>query len=214
MPGWSVVVPVKRLGVAKSRLRSTLPSADHNALVLAICLDTVSAAIACAPVARVLVVTDDPRAGAAVLDAGALVVADEPDSGLNPAVNHGAATAARLAPGDSVAVLSADLPALRPLELAAALAAASAHMRAFVTDAAATGTTLLTAAPGHGLLASYGPLSRRAHAATGAVELEGDWPSLRHDVDTAADLRTAAALGLGPRTAALFGEWPHGPPSS
>ena len=48
----------------------------------------------------------------------------------------------------------------------------------------------------------YGPASAAAHRAAGAVELTGDWPSLRHDVDTAADLRTAAELGLGPATSA------------
>lgn len=204
MPGWSVVVPVKRLAVAKSRLRSTLPSADHDELVLAICLDTVSAAVACSSVARVVVVTDDARARASVEGVGALVVPDQPDRGLNPAVEHGAAAATALAPGDAVVILSADLPALRPDELAAALSAAAGHSRAFVTDAAGTGTTLLVASPGQPLLAAYGPQSRLAHAATGAVELDGDWPSLRRDVDTAADLRAAAILGLGPHTAALF----------
>lgn len=204
MPGWSIVVPVKRLELAKSRLRSTLPSVDHDGLVLAICLDTVSAALGCADVARVIVVTDDPRAAAALRTAGALVVPDQPGSGLNPAVEHGAAAAAGLAPGSAVAVLSGDLPALRPAELTAALAIAARHRRAFVPDAAATGTTLLAAAAGQPLRAAYGTNSRAAHAAAGAVELAGEWPSLRLDVDTAADLRAAAVLGLGSRTAALF----------
>lgn len=204
MAAWSLVMPVKRLAVAKSRLRSTLPAVDHDALVLAICLDTVLAALDCRAVARVVVVTDDERAGAALQGAGALIVADEPDAGLNPALQHGAAAAALLAPRDPVAVLSADLPALRPAELADALAAAGEHHRAFVADAAGTGTTLLAAAPGQPLHAAYGTDSRAAHAAAGAVELTGDWPSLRRDVDTAADLRAAAALGLGPHTATLF----------
>lgn len=209
MPKWSIVVPVKRLAIAKSRLRSTLPSVDHDALVLAICLDTVSAALGCSEVALVVVVTDDPRAGAALRAAGALIVADEPDSGLNPAVQHGAEAAAALAPGDALAVLSSDLPALRPAELAAALAAAAPHPRAFVSDTAATGTTLLAVALGQPLRPAFGSNSQAAHTATGAVELAGDWPSLRRDVDTATDLSAAAALGLGPHTAALFPPWPQ-----
>ncbi|MGB9376341.1 MAG: 2-phospho-L-lactate guanylyltransferase [Mycobacteriales bacterium] len=204
MPDWSVVVPVKRLEVAKSRLRSTQPGADHDGLVLAICTDTVLAALACAEVALVVVVTDDARAATALRQAGAVIVADEPDAGLNPAVEHGAAQAATLGQDHAVAVLSADLPALRPAELAAALNAASAHPRAFVSDAARTGTTLLTVAPGGSLGAAYGADSSAAHAASGAVELTGDWPSLRRDVDTADDLRAAAALGLGRHTAALL----------
>lgn len=203
VPAWSIVVPVKRLAVAKSRLRSTLPAVDHDALVLAFCLDTVSAALECAAVARVVVVTDDPRVSVPLRAAGAIVVSDEPDSGLNPALEHGAAAAAELAPGDGVAVLSADLPALRPDELAAALTAAAAHLRAFVTDTAMTGTTLLAVCPGERLRPAYGTHSRLVHAAGGAVELDGDWPSLRRDVDTAADLQVAAALGLGRHTAAI-----------
>ena len=69
-------------------------------------------------------------------------------------------------------------------------------------DADGTGTTLLATAPGSPVRPRYGPGSARAHRAAGAVELVGDWPSLRHDVDTAADLLAAASLGLGPATSA------------
>jgi 2-phospho-L-lactate guanylyltransferase len=43
---WTVLVPVKPLGSAKSRLRGALPGVPHRDLVLAIVLDTVSAALA------------------------------------------------------------------------------------------------------------------------------------------------------------------------
>lgn len=198
---WSVVVPVKRLGVAKSRLYAAgRPRPEHEQLALSLALDTVTAAVAAA--ARVVVVTDDPAAAAAMRAAGALVVADEPDAGLNPALAHGAARAALLGPDDGVALLSADLPALRPAELTAALRAAAGHLRAFVPDADGRGTTLLVSRPGVPVRPRYGAGSAAAHRASGAVELAGDWPSLRHDVDTAADLAYAAVLGLGPATAA------------
>jgi 2-phospho-L-lactate guanylyltransferase len=196
---WSVVVPVKRLPAAKTRLYDRRRDrAEHAALALALAEDTVAAAAGSPPVARVVVVTDDPDATAAVRRLGAVVVADEPDAGLNPALAHGAQRAWDLAPGDGVAVLSADLPALRGSELAAALGAAERHPRAFVPDAGGTGTTLLTALPGTPLDPRYGDRSRQAHLASGAVELAGRWPSLRRDVDTAEDLSAAAALGLGP----------------
>ncbi len=102
--------------------------------------------------------------------------------------------------------LTADLPALRPAELAEALRAARAgppDVRHFVADASGTGTVLLAAPPGVPLRPRFGSGSAAAHAASGARPLAGDWPSLRRDVDTAADLATAARLGLGPRTAAL-----------
>jgi 2-phospho-L-lactate guanylyltransferase len=200
---WSVVVPVKRLPVAKTRLydRRWGP-VEHAALVLALAADTVAAAAGCVLVARVVVVTDDPDAAAAVRRLGAVVVADEPDAGLNPALAHGAARARETDDGDGIAVLSCDLPALRAAELAEALDAAARHRlpRAFVADAAGTGTTLLTARPGAPLEPRYGAGSRLAHLASGAAELAGRWPSLRRDVDTAGDLAAAAVLGLGPAT--------------
>jgi 2-phospho-L-lactate guanylyltransferase len=198
-----VVVPVKRLRLAKSRLYAVgRPRPEHEQLALSLAVDTVAAALAAASVARLYVVTDDPAARAAMRAAGARVLPDEPDAGLNPALAHGATTAMRRFPRDGVALLSADLPALRPAELDAALAAAAGHEAAFVADARGTGTTLLATARGRPVEPRYGGASAAAHRAAGAVELTGDWPSLRNDVDTAADLRTAAELGLGPATSA------------
>jgi 2-phospho-L-lactate guanylyltransferase len=198
-----VVVPAKRLAVAKTRLRPlTTPGSgaapEHALLVLALLADTVSAALACPLVATVLVVTDDPDAAEEVTRLGARTVPDEPDGGLNPALEHGA----RASRSPAVAALSSDLPALRPGELASALRAAERAPRCFVPDAQGTGTTLLTAV-GTELRPAFGPGSAAAHRAGGAVELTGPWPGLVRDVDTAEDLRAALALGTGPRTTAL-----------
>jgi 2-phospho-L-lactate/phosphoenolpyruvate guanylyltransferase len=200
---WSVVVPAKRLDVAKTRLRPLTAGRDdagaaHRELVLALLADTVAAAIACPAVGTVVVVTDEPAAADVVRGLGARTVPDEPDRGLNPALEHGA----RSAPGTAVAALSSDLPSLRPGELGAALAAASGPARGFVADAQGTGTTLLTAV-GTDLRPAFGPGSAEAHLAGGAVALTGPWPGLVRDVDTEADLRAALLLGAGPRTTAL-----------
>jgi 2-phospho-L-lactate/phosphoenolpyruvate guanylyltransferase len=200
---WSVVVPAKRLDVAKTRLRPLTAGRDdaeaaHRELVLALLADTVAAAIACPAVGTVVVVTDEPAAADVVRGLGARTVPDEPDRGLNPALEHGA----RSAPGSAVAALSSDLPSLRPGELGAALEAASGPARGFVADAQGTGTTLLTAV-GTDLRPAFGPGSAEAHLAGGAVALTGPWPGLVRDVDTEADLRAALLLGAGPRTTAL-----------
>jgi 2-phospho-L-lactate guanylyltransferase len=203
MRRWSVVVPAKRLAVAKTRLRpltSLLPGTAHDELVLALLADTVAAATACARVGTVVVVTDDPAAAETARDLGASTLADEPDRGLNPALEHGSHSAR----GSAVAALSSDLPALRPDELAAALDAASGTApRCFVADAHGTGTTLLTAV-GTGLRPRFGRGSAAAHRAGGATALSGAWPGLLRDVDTEADLRAAVALGVGPHTSALI----------
>ncbi|MGK5738819.1 2-phospho-L-lactate guanylyltransferase [Micromonospora sp. URMC 103] len=209
-PRWAVVVPVKHLAAAKSRLRGALPGVPHEELALALAADTVLAVRACPAVGEVLVVTDDARVAAVARAAGARVLPDPPGAGLNAAFRHGAAAAR----GGWVAGITADLPALRPAELAAALAAAQKDpaTRAFVADAPGSGTVLLAAPPGLPLDPRFGVGSAAAHAASGALPLTGDWPSLRRDVDTAADLAAAAALGLGPRTAALTARRPAGTP--
>jgi 2-phospho-L-lactate guanylyltransferase len=198
---WAVVVPAKRLALAKTRLRPVtqgLGRAGHDDLVLALLADTVAAAIDCPAVGSVLVVTDDPAAGGVVRELGALVVPDEPDRGLNPALEHGFSVAG----GGAVAALSSDLPALRPAELDAALRDATRAPRCFVADAHGTGTTLLTALDVP-LDPRFGVASAAAHRASGAHPLAGPWPGLIQDVDTGSDLDAAVALGAGPWTSSF-----------
>jgi 2-phospho-L-lactate/phosphoenolpyruvate guanylyltransferase len=197
---WTAVIPVKRLDAAKSRLRGAVPPARHPDLALAMVRDTVTAVLATAAVAELVVVTDDARAAAAVTALGARVVPDRPAADLNAAMRHGADDVAGLA--RSRVVLAGDLPALLPSQLDEALSLVEG--RSFVADAAGTGTVLLAAPPGDKLDPRFGPGSAEAHAFSGAAELTGDWPGLRQDVDTPADLATVLALGAGQHTCALL----------
>jgi 2-phospho-L-lactate guanylyltransferase len=217
---WTAVIPVKSLSAAKSRLRGAVADSRHEDLALAMVRDTVAAVRACATVGEVLVVTDDPAAAAAVTALGARAVPDRPAAGLNAALRFGADVVAGLA--YPRAVLTGDLPALRPAELGEALAAAGSG-RSFVADTAGTGTVLLTAGVGVALDPHFGVGSAGAHAASRAAPLTGDWPGLRRDVDTADDLRTVLALGAGEHTCGLlrdlgliaecgFSAVPGGPP--
>jgi 2-phospho-L-lactate/phosphoenolpyruvate guanylyltransferase len=197
---WTAVIPVKRLSAAKSRLRGAVPAARHADLALAMVCDTVSAVLAGTAVAELIVVTDDPVAGAAVGELGARVVPDTPAADLNAAMRYGADEVAGL--NRFRAVLAGDLPALRPEQLDEALGGAAA--RSFVADAAGTGTVLLAAGPGEPLDPRFGPGSAVAHAASGALPLAGEWPGLRQDVDTPADLRRVLTLGAGRHTCELL----------
>jgi 2-phospho-L-lactate guanylyltransferase len=200
---WGVVVPVKRLDIAKSRL-SSYGDAHRRELALAFAADVVLAA---STVAQVLVVTDDPQARELLASLGAQVTADDPDAGLNPALAHGADLLREQSPGLAVATLSADLPALLAPDLTAVLARVPREGRGFVADLAGTGTTLLAASPRQELLPAYGPGSRESHRQSGAVELIAP-ESVRRDVDTPEDLEHAVSLGVGPHTlAALHGIW-------
>ena len=196
---WRVVVPVKGGPQAKSRLRPPR-GVDRLVLASALALDTVAAVLETVGPERVLVVTSDPEVEADVRRLGAATHGD-PGTGLNAAV---AAGVGRQPPGEPVAVLLGDLPALRAADLASALTAASAHRLAFVPDAEGTGTVLVaTRSPEH-LVPRFGAGSAEAHQHDGAVCLDLPLPSLRRDVDDEASLREALLLGVGRHTAALL----------
>ncbi|MGW4567021.1 2-phospho-L-lactate guanylyltransferase [Streptomyces sp. NPDC004561] len=201
---WTLVIPLKPLARAKSRLSDTAADGVRPGLALAFAQDTVAAALACAAVADVAVVTDDVLAARELAALGARIVPDTPARGLNAALQHGADAVREMRPCAPVAALNADLPALRPAELDRVLAAATEFPRAFLADAAELGTTLLAASPGRDLRPAFGTDSRSRHRASGAAELGlADVDSVRQDVDTGDDLRAALALGVGPHTAAV-----------
>ncbi|KAB2342470.1 2-phospho-L-lactate guanylyltransferase [Actinomadura rudentiformis] len=205
---WSLIVPVKVLARAKTRL-SAAAGPHREALALAVAADTVAAALRCDRVRSVIVVTDDPVPAAELAALGATVVPDEPDAGLNPALVHGAQRSRATVPHTGVGAISADLPALRPGELARVLDAAAQVPAAFVPDAAGIGTTLYTARPGVPFSPAFGGDSRAAHRARGAAELLlDDIDSVRRDVDTLDDLKIALKLGAGPRTTAVAARLP------
>jgi 2-phospho-L-lactate guanylyltransferase len=202
---WTLVIPLKPLARAKSRLSDAASDGLRPGLALAFAQDTVAAALACPAVRDVAVVTDDARAGRELSALGARVLPEATaGGGLNAALAHGASVVRRERPDAAVAALNADLPALRPAELSRVLRAAAQFPRAFLPDAAGIGTTLLAASPGSELRPEFGVDSRVRHLASGAVELRPRGvDSVRQDVDTGADLRAALLLGVGPRTAAL-----------
>ncbi|TDQ53652.1 2-phospho-L-lactate guanylyltransferase [Actinorugispora endophytica] len=203
---WSLVVPVKRLTAAKSRLAAFAGPLRRD-LALAVAADTVRAAVAVPQVGAVFAVTDDGAAAPVLLGLGARVVGGEPGTGLNTALAHGAAHARALRPGAGVCALSADLPALRADELARVLDAAAAHPNAFLADTPGVGTTVYSAMPGAAFAPAFEGASRLRHRARGAAEIGlDDVPTARRDVDTPDDLRAAAELGVGPATARVLAE--------
>ena len=204
-PGsWALIVPVKRLELAKTRLGPPYDTIRAQ-LALAFALDTTAAALVTSGVREVVAVTDDSAAAVLLRELGAYVVPDAPDAGLNPALVHGARVAATRHPDCGFGALSGDLPSLDPLELARALSRAATHETSFVRDAEGSGTTLVLAAPGSTLQPEFGAGSAERHTSAGRVEIGGpDLRTVRQDVDTAADLLAAVQLGIGPRSAQVL----------
>jgi 2-phospho-L-lactate guanylyltransferase len=199
---WTIVVPLKALPAAKSRLQDASPDPQaHAALVDAIRTDTLTVA---ATAGRILLALDQEPAPvarpASAGPEGARIVQRRP--GLNAALTEAAAYAQARWPADGIVALVGDLPAMRPDELRSALELAAGHQRGFVKDASGTGTTVLTALPGVELRPRFGPSSADRHAVIATSLAAG--PGLRLDVDTAADLTAARKLGLGPATTAVL----------
>jgi 2-phospho-L-lactate/phosphoenolpyruvate guanylyltransferase len=203
-PAWVVLIPVKRGDIAKSRLTG-VTRRQRTDLARAFPADCAAAVLACERVHALVVVTDDEVAGETLRRLGAQVVPDEPDAGLNPALQHACAHARETHGPVPLAVLSGDLPALRPPELSLALDRARQFTRAFVPDQSGDGTTLLTAAAGAQLDPRFGADSRRQHLASGAHQLDArGLAGLRRDVDTPHDLQDAIGLGVGRHTRAVL----------
>ncbi|ANI39215.1 2-phospho-L-lactate guanylyltransferase [Mycolicibacterium vaccae] len=201
-----LVIAVKRLTAAKTRLAPVFSAAAREDVVLAMLVDTITAAMAVPALRSVLVVTPDQDAADAARQLGARVLDDPTPQGhrdpLNNALSAAEAAARRESP--NVVALQGDLPALQTEELAGAIAAARAHPRSFVADRHGTGTSALFAF-GVALDPRFGPDSARRHRRSGAQELSGSWPGLRSDIDTPDDLLTARDLGVGPATAQAIG---------
>jgi 2-phospho-L-lactate guanylyltransferase len=196
-----LIIAVKRLGLAKTRLASAFTPDDRAQVVLAMLEDTIIAASAVVAVRTITVVTPDSVAAAAVQELGARVFFDPTPAGHPDPLNNAIAVAeaAVRAETPNVGVLQGDLPALQPRELAEAIAGARAHEHSFVSDRHRTGTSALFAF-GVPLELHFGVNSARRHQESGAVELTGAWPGLRCDIDTPDDLSVALGLGVGAAT--------------
>ncbi|CAM3114524.1 2-phospho-L-lactate guanylyltransferase [Prescottella defluvii] len=212
-----VLIAVKELRLAKSRLAESLSADDRTDLVVAMLHDTLATLVGAGvgpgpddPFSGITVVTPDPTV-ATIADLYGVRHLPDParvhsgESSLNAALAAAEASVPTDPDLTDLVALQADLPALSADELLEALAAARKVGRAIVVDHTGTGTAALFACgPGSALDPRFGTNSAAHHIASGAHRLDGDWPGLRQDVDTVADLAAAAQLSLGPATRAAL----------
>ena len=193
--GYVVLLPVKPPARGKSRL--DVDPVRRRALAAAFALDTARACLSADGVLAVLAVTDDARFASDLRNAGCETIPDGVAQDLNGTLRMAAAEARRRWPDGVPVAVCADLPALRPDDLETVLAGGSGPR--FVADREGVGTTLYTAAY-DAFAPHFGRRSRQAHLDVGAAEVTGDLASLRLDVDDAAALTAAQALGVGAHT--------------
>ena len=201
-----LVIAVKRLAAAKTRLAPLFSAATREAVVLAMMVDTIRAALAVPALQSVTVVTPDQVAADTARQMGAQALTDPTPDGHGDPLNNAIAAAEAVVRESTpnIIALQGDLPALQPQELAEAIAAARSYPRSFVGDRHGTGTSALFAfdVP---LEPRFGPDSARRHQHSGAIELTGAWPGLRCDIDTPDDLMVARRLGVGSATVQAIG---------
>ncbi|KJX74999.1 2-phospho-L-lactate guanylyltransferase [Mycobacterium lepromatosis] len=200
-----LIIAVKRLAAAKTRLGPVFSTRTRENVVLAMLVDTLTAAARVSALHSITVITPDEAAAAAATELGAEVLTDPTPDGHSDPLNNAIAAAEHAIAGlfSNIVVLQGDLPALQTQELSEAIAAARHHQRSFVADRLGSGTAALCTF-GTALNPQFGPDSSAQHRRSGAIELTGPWPGLRCDVDTPADLAAALRLGIGAATARVI----------
>lgn len=196
------LIPVKDLDGAKTRLGDALDGPARRQLVVAMYRDVLAAAVACAALDGVFVVSRDPDVLALAEAEGATGLAEP--GGLNESLT---AAAKRLGSqgAERLLVLFADVP-LADAAVIERVLESSADVA--LVASADGGTNALALTPG-GIDFHYGPGSAAKHVT--AAERAGltverlDEPSLALDIDTIDDLEALRlSEGVGAHTRAVL----------
>lgn len=193
------LVPVRDPGAGKTRLSAHLTPRQRAALAAAMLAD-VTAAIRAAPVARVVVAASGPTGAATASALGLDVVLDPPSATtLDDVVG---AALQRLGTVSTLLVVAADLPRLRPEEVAEMV---DIDAQVVVASTGDGGTGGLLRSPAGVIRTAYGPGSAAAHMRlsheAGVHARAVSLPGFRHDVDTWEDLRALDPRAAGNATA-------------
>jgi 2-phospho-L-lactate guanylyltransferase len=213
----AALVPVKALADGKSRLAGALPRGALERLALAMLGDVVVALQGSGVVARVMIVTPDPRVADEAKALGAEPLLRD-DPGLNPALDAGARV---LAEGgtERLLVMLGDVPGARASELAELFTALDAlgGRGAVLAPSRDGGTSALLRAPWDVIPNRFGKDSAAAHreaARAAAVPYrELALASLAIDLDRVEDAHALRTSSDAPRTRALLAELGVGDPS-
>lgn len=196
------LIPIRDPGEGKTRLADRLSRRERAALAAAMLAD-VAAAVRTGPVDRVVVAASGPTGAAAAGALGLDVLLDPPSAASLDDVLD--AATGRLLGTATLVVIAADLPQLRPDDVAE-LVAVDAQVAVAPTADGGTGALLrrppavIGTAFGPGSAAAHLHLGHRAGVETRTVSL----PGFRHDVDTWEDLVALGDDVVGRATAALL----------
>ena len=189
---WCVIVPVRAVSTAKTRLHDLGPL--RPSLAESFLFDVLDALAQTESVSTVMIAGPTPPDAAVARDWVRVEWLDTGAAGLNEAI-AAAESAARTRGHVRIAVVVSDLPCIRADDLDAVLLAACAHPRAFVSDHDGTGTTILMTT-GSALAPEFGAASAARHRRSGAIDIDTTI-RVRLDVDTPNDVALAMVYGVG-----------------
>lgn len=218
--GWTIIVPVKTLERAKSRLAPELPPGTRRALVVAMATDVITACRNTTRVDKVCVVGSDPEIARIAQVLGAEFVVDPTSTPTAPGAAPDTSRAARPDPLNTalshamagvrgaVGVVAADLPELDSLLLTRILDVAARHPHSVVTDHRGDGTTMAFWTGSTDRVIHFGPGSAdRFRHLGGAEDIAVDnaaWGGAARDVDIPEDVAGLDARRVGTATACVL----------
>jgi 2-phospho-L-lactate guanylyltransferase len=201
-----VVIAARGGPSAKSRLAGRLDAAARAALVEAMLADMLAALSAAE--ARVYVTTPTAALAQVAARAGAMVILERGDGGLNGAFEAARRRIADLDPDGKVLLLPADLPRFEAQDALACLDLTAPGRLVLVPADADGGTGALAMTAAMPLPLAFGPGSFGRHlAAARSLGLEArviHAASLAFDLDRPNDLDALLALGGASRTLAVL----------
>jgi 2-phospho-L-lactate/phosphoenolpyruvate guanylyltransferase len=211
----AAILPVKRFGAAKQRLGADVADELRAALARAMVADVLDALARTPAIDLVIVVSSEASIARPTTDRGAILVADDVESGQSAAVLRGVARA--VSEGiERVLCVPGDCPSVEPSELQELLREPAREREVVVIpDRHGTGTNGLLLTPPNLISPSFGEGSCERHLAlaraAGVVARIARPASLLLDVDTGADLdalreRFAGTPASGARTRAALGQ--------
>lgn len=202
-PDVGLIIAVKLLPAAKTRLSPTFDAAARERLVLAMLTDTLDAARDATAVRSITVVTPDPTAAAVAAERAAprCWPTSTPPGPPRPAEqrhHRGSSPDHTLDTESGCAARRSTRPAHRGADPRSTRRVRTGEVLSPIVRAA--GPPRCSRSGWRCVRPRFGPDSARRHREDGAVELSGEWPGLRCDIDTPADLAYARRLGLGAAT--------------
>lgn len=200
------LVPVRGFAQGKQRLAPTLASRDRHALVRAMLEDVLEALRGARGIAVSLVVSGDAEVLPVAEAAGAMLLPDVPDGGLNGSLQAASAWVAAAFPAHALLVVVADLPVLTPALLASTVLASTADV--VIVRSVDGGTNLLLQRPPPAICFAFGREScarhRQAALTAGRTVAVIEHPVLERDFDTPDDLTALLPLPATGRTIRLL----------